>query len=198
MHNSWRPVGETADDGADPSVWGDGQLIYATEEDFRGGCGDGVFAISSLEGSYAGQGWFSTPTAPFRLKTISTWTVNAKEGNSTSSNCSAHYFQLRDGIASYAFYGQGTRFLDVTDPTNIVQVGYFRPNGANTWAPYWRGDLLYIADNARGVDIVRPLVQAGVTARVAEPAKAAAFDPVFDPYAEQNELSALELLCNIE
>jgi hypothetical protein len=200
MHNSWRPTGTTADDGADTSQWAGGSLIYATEEDFRGGCGDGVFAISELQGSFGGEGWLSTPAAPFRLKTVGTWTVNGKEGNSTSGDCSAHYFQMQDGIVAYAFYSQGTRFLDVSDPTNIQQVGYFRPNGGTAWAPYFHNGLVYIADNRRGVDIVRPLATAGVTAKVAEPAALSADEawvPVVDPYAEESEAESLRLLCNI-
>jgi len=71
-------------------------------------------------------------------------------------------------VLAYAFYGQGTRFLDVTDPKDIRQVGYYRPNGASTWAPYFHGGLVYVADNSRGVDIVR-FTGGPVTPEVPEP-----------------------------
>jgi len=41
--------------------------------------------------------------------------------------CSAHYFDERDGIVAQGWYQQGTRFLDVSDPTDIRQIGYFIP-----------------------------------------------------------------------
>lgn len=64
-------------------------------------------------------------------------------------------------MLAYGFYGQGTRFLDVSDPKDIRQVGYFRPDGASTWAAYWHNGYVFIADNSRGVDIVRFTGQAG-------------------------------------
>ncbi len=73
MHNAWRPLG---DDAPDPSY---GDLIYATEEEFAGGAfpngcaNDGPLFISRLEGSYNGEGWRSTPSSKFRLKTVATW-----------------------------------------------------------------------------------------------------------------------------
>jgi hypothetical protein len=60
-----------------------------------------------------------------------------------------------DGVMAYAFYGQGTRFLDVSNPKDIRQIGYYRPSQTNTWAPYWYRGLVYIADQTRGVDILR-------------------------------------------
>ena len=55
-----------------------------------------------------------------------------------------------------AFYAQGTRFLDVRDPRNIKQLGFYRPDDANTWAAYWRsGGYVFVADLTRGVDVLR-------------------------------------------
>jgi hypothetical protein len=88
------------------------------------------------------------------MRALDTWTPQGQQG---STGCaSAHYLDDRgDGIVAYAFYGQGTRFLDVSNPKDIRQVGYFRPDGASTWAPYFRGDFVFVADNARGIDILR-------------------------------------------
>jgi hypothetical protein len=167
FHNSWRPTGETADDGA-PAQYGD--LIYGTEEDFRGGCAsDGAFVISSLEGSYGGQAWRSTPASPFRLRTVGTWKPAGQPGSSTSADCSAHYFQMQDGLVAYSFYSQGLRLLDVSDPTAIKQVGYFRPGNGTSWAPYFHKGLIYTADR-QGVYVLRPTVAAGqLRQAVAEP-----------------------------
>ncbi|TYK42692.1 LVIVD repeat-containing protein [Actinomadura decatromicini] len=162
MHNSYRAVGRTRDQAADPRRWGNGKLLYITEETFNAGCADdGLLVIASLKGSYGGEGWRSTPQDPFRLRTVATWGVAGKEGTDNSGDerskdCSAHYFDVRDGIIVQSFYAQGTRFLDVTDPTNPRQVAYYRPADAESWQPYWHGRYVYVADNTRGVDVLEP------------------------------------------
>jgi hypothetical protein len=157
MHNSFRAVGPTRNEAADPRVWGNGNLVYVTEEAFNDGCAtDGVLVIASLQGSYRGQGWRSTPAAPFRLRTVGSWSVAGQEGSDpTKVSCSAHYFSVRKGILVQSFYEQGTRFIDVRDPSNPTQVGVFRPGDATAWAPYFHGDYVYVADRVRGVDIIR-------------------------------------------
>jgi hypothetical protein len=161
MHNSHRPVGRSRGDGADPRVWGNGSLIYVTEETFNEGCAsDGVLVIASLQGSYRGEGWRSTPEQPFRLRTVGTWSVAGQEGSDPAkASCSAHYFDVRRGILVQSFYEQGTRFVDVRDPTNPTQIAYFRPADATAWAPYWYRNLVYVADRVRGVDILRPVLK---------------------------------------
>jgi hypothetical protein len=165
MHNSLRAVGRTANDGprARRGIRPD-QLIMATEEQFsdRNCNGTGMFSIASLKGSYDGQGWRSTPEQPFRLETVGTWTPFEKEGFIPDMPyCSAHYFQMRRRVVAYAWYFQGTRFLDVTDPTNPIQIGYYRPDDTLAWAPYFFGDYIYVADHQRGVDILK--LTAGAT-----------------------------------
>jgi hypothetical protein len=86
---------------------------------------------------------------------LGTWTPEKQAG---ASGCdSAHYFTDRgDGLLAAAFYSQGTRFLDVRDPRHIRQVGFYRPDDANTWASYWRpGGYVFVADFTRGVDVLR-------------------------------------------
>jgi hypothetical protein len=67
-------------------------------------------------------------------------------------------------MVAIAFYGQGTRILDVSDPTDIKQAGYFRipavtGTGAqpanNASAAYWHNGYVYVADYSRGVDVLR-------------------------------------------
>jgi hypothetical protein len=153
MHNSYRPIGGRWTDGG----WRFADLIYVTEETFQAGCAaDGVLVIASLTGSHDGQAWRSTPEQPFRLATVGTWSVAGQEGSDPASeDCSAHYFDVRGTILVQSFYAQGTRFIDVSDPTNPVQIAYHRPADARAWAPYWHRGLVYVADNTRGVDILR-------------------------------------------
>ncbi|MEV6562152.1 hypothetical protein AB0M22_40965 [Nocardia sp. NPDC051756] len=157
MHNSFRPIGNRAKDGGGAGPFANGNLIYATEESFVDGCaGDGVLVIASLDGSYGGEGWRSTPQKPYRLNTIGTWGVAGQEGSDpASADCSAHYFDVQDKILVQSFYAQGTRFLDVSDPTNPKQIAYYRPTDAAAWAPYWHRGFAYVADNTRGIDILQ-------------------------------------------
>jgi hypothetical protein len=141
MHNSWR------DANADPDV------VYATEENIVADCAtSGRFAIYDVADTLDGRGWTSPKTA--RMKVLDTWTPEAQEG---STGCaSAHYFASRgDGLTVNAFYEQGVRFLDVSDPTDIRQVGYFVNPDSNTWAAYWHDGLVYVADSGRGIDVLR-------------------------------------------
>lgn len=158
MHNSYRPTGHRTADGGDNKHWGrGGNLIYATEESFVDGCaGDGVLVIASLRGSFNGEGWRSTPEDPLRLRPVGTWGVAGQEGSDpASADCSAHYFQVKGNILVQAFYAQGVRFLDISDPTNPTQIAYYRPGDGRAWAPYWHRGLIFVADNLRGVDILK-------------------------------------------
>ena len=158
MHNGLRPAGADLKHG--PSLgqgYKPGELVMGTEEDFNATTcdGEGQFTIASLEGSYGGESWRSTKDDPFRLKKVGTWSPKDKEGTIQLNSCSAHYFDLKDGLIAYGWYGQGTRILDISDPENPIQVAYFRPDGGNVWASYWYGDYVVVADNARGIDILK-------------------------------------------
>ena len=58
-------------------------------------------------------------------------------------------------VLAWAFYGQGTRFLDVSNPRDIRQIGYYRPNDATAWAAYFHNGYVFVADNTRGVEVIR-------------------------------------------
>ena len=158
MHNAWRNVNANIPDEDDPETDVDetlGAVLYGTEENITSNCStSGRFAIYDVRTSMKAEGWKSTPGNPFRMRVLDTWTPQNQPG---ATGCaSAHYLADRgDGVVAYAFYGQGTRFLDVSDPKDIRQIGYYRPDGASTWAPYWHKGYTYIADNSRGVDIIR-------------------------------------------
>ncbi|SCE98308.1 hypothetical protein GA0074695_2661 [Micromonospora viridifaciens] len=138
-----------------------GELLYITNENIKTCSQAGEFKIASLKGSYDGEGWRSTPEQPFRLELISHWSPWGKEGSATTGSCSAHWFTVNGNIVAQGWYGQGARFIDVSDPRNPTQVGYFRVpagpgvTGGSASAVYWHNGLVYVADYNRGVDVLR-------------------------------------------
>ena len=159
MHNAERPVGRTLGDGPKPGREKPGSLIMATEEaDAPPDCnGLAQFTISSLEGSFNGEGWRMAPEKNVRLRTVGTWTPHAQEGTLVNDTiyCSAHYFDMRKRFVAYSWYDQGTRILDVSDPTNPIQVAYYRPDGGVSWAPYFHDGHVYVADHERGIEVLK-------------------------------------------
>jgi hypothetical protein len=161
-HNAWRPVGKAA-----PRRYRDGGYLLATEEDFgpaTEACANrGQFTIASLKGSYNGEAWKSTPANPFRLQVVGKWSPSGKEGSRpvggpydpNANFCSAHYFDVDGPIVTYAWYGEGTRFLDISDPSNPKQFAYWRPDDTIVWASYLHEGYIYTADRNRGVDVLR-------------------------------------------
>jgi hypothetical protein len=164
-HNAWRPVGESAPRGDER--YRNGELLLATEEDFgtaQAACSDrGMFSIASLKGSYGGEAWSSTAANPFRLTIVGTWNPANKEGSRPPGGpydpdadfCSAHYFDVDGPVVSYAWYGEGTRFLDISDPENPRQFAYWRPDDGIVWASYLYKGYVYTADHVRGVDVLK-------------------------------------------
>lgn len=155
-HNSWRPAKTNPKGKRIP-----GDIVLITEEDYaRPTCQDaGSFQTWKLN---------SAPSAltPAVLTNLDSWTtelneLTALEGKSPATIlCSAHYFDERDGLVAQGWYEQGTRILDVRDPSNIKQVGYFVMPVTETWAAYWAptapaGDIIYAVDLARGIDVLR-------------------------------------------
>jgi hypothetical protein len=175
-HNAWRPVGRRAPQG--DSRYRRGELLLATEEDFgppEQACADrGQFSIASLEGSFDGDAWRSTPANPFRLEVVGTWNPAGQEGSRPVGGpyhafalfCSAHYFDVDGNTVTYAWYGEGTRFLDIADPENPTQFAYWRPDDGIVWASYMHRGYIYTADRTRGVDVLR-LTGAATAARSA-------------------------------
>ena len=161
-HNAERPVGRNA-----PRAYRNGEYLLATEEDFADpslGCSQqGHFNIASLKGSYNGEAWRSTPTNKFRLKTVGSWAPYQQEGSRPVGGpyapgadfCSAHYFDVSGSTVAYAWYGEGTRFLDISNPRKPKQIAYWRPDDTLVWASYFRGRYIYTADHVRGIDVLR-------------------------------------------
>ena len=90
------------------------------------------------------------------MEAVGSWAPADNEGTIyTLGSCSAHYFDVKGSLIAYAWYGQGTRILDISNPEKPIQVAYFRPDGGNVWASYFRNGYVYTADAARGVDILK-------------------------------------------
>ena len=62
-----------------------------------------------------------------------------------------------------AWYGQGLRLIDGSDARNLRQVGYYYVTGTDaaanpsslSWDTAWRGNLVYLFDHARGIEVLR-------------------------------------------
>lgn len=180
-------VAKTGPDATNPSDLNDfilhnsqrrGKNLLVTEEDY-------IDTDEAQPGSCNGQGKFETyrlkkmpmPKAKSEKKrnrtgkvvNLDTWLTElngiAAGGAEDSKapitvNCSSHWFDEQNGVAAVGWYEQGTRFLDVTEPGNIRQVGYYLPLNGSTWAAYWSptdetGTIVYTADAYRGLDVLR-------------------------------------------
>jgi hypothetical protein len=153
MHNSFRaPAGLR---GTRPAGLTARRILYATEENISPLCSDsGRFTTYDLKGTFNGQGWRNIARTHDRMRVLDTWTPEGQEG--TAGCSSSHYFTSRgDGVFANAFYEQGVRFLDVSNPRDIRQIGWYRPQDSNTWAAYWHRGFVFVADVQRGVDVLR-------------------------------------------
>jgi len=82
--------------------------------------------------------------------------------------CSAHWFDYhQSGIIAQGYYQQGMRLIDVRQPRELVQYGFFTTGASEVWDAYFvpeydadgratgkRSNLVYTADLVRGLDIV--------------------------------------------
>jgi hypothetical protein len=136
-----------------------GRTLLVTEEDY-------IDTSEDQPGGCNGQGKFETwriTGGPGKMTPIDTWMteLNAVDSKAPATvNCSSHWFEERDGIAAVAWYEQGVRLLDVRDPADIRQVGYYLPSDGVTWAAYWApgaDDIVYATDPARGIDVLKVL-----------------------------------------
>ena len=124
-----------------------------------GGCrGQGKFETWSLAGLKKGS---ITPQDTWETELNGMFTGGAVDSKApVTANCSSHWFDAKDGIATVGWYEQGVRFLSYQSPTDIKQVGYYIPANGSTWAAYWsptdpKGEIVYTADAYRGVDVLR-------------------------------------------
>jgi hypothetical protein len=171
MHNSGRPTdGAVRADGVKK-----GNVLIGTEEDFTTPCGKSGRIVAtditdSLGGEPASQ---STRTNPYRMKALDSFHpfLDTPETANPALGCSAHYFEIEGPMLGAAWYGQGLRLVDIHDAEDMRQVGYYRvatpaggdatvnPN-SNSWDVAFysdrrKGDLIYLFDMSRGVEILR-------------------------------------------
>jgi hypothetical protein len=160
-----------------------GNVLLVTEEDYLqispnvGQCGDyeGSFQTWHVPYLHAGQYAKDNPNGQAGKGTMrsldrcNTELLDSKTTTPAGAFCSAHYFDYNQpGFVAQGWYQQGTRILDVRDPRNIKQVGYFFTGAMETWAAYWvpvrngRGqvtdrssNLVDTVDAVRGIDATR-------------------------------------------
>ena len=177
-------LGTTGAAGANPSPYNDfilhnsqrrGKTLLVTEEDYidtdevpPGGCrGQGKFETWDLSRLSKGA---ITPLGTWETELNGMFTSGAVDSKApVTVNCSSHWFDAKDGVATVGWYEQGVRFLDYRTPTAITQVGYYIPANGSTWAAYWSptdpsGEVVYTADAYRGVDVLR-IDSGGLTAK---------------------------------
>jgi hypothetical protein len=188
-HNSYHVTQADSDTSPKTVTTASGRVInkadlqYITQENTvsctsSSGGGAGRFRIASLSGSYGGKAWDpalraqgsaseGTPINRYYLESLDDYTPKDLPGSNNGAGCSAHWFTVLGDYVAIAFYGQGTRVLDVSDPTDIKQVGHFRvPSVAasgdnpaqsanNASAAYWHNGYIYVADYTRGIDVLR-------------------------------------------
>ena len=131
--------------GADPAAESDTVLV--TEEDYT---------RPTCEGAGQFQTWRIGDGGV--LRNLDSFVVEVDPSRTTL--CSAHYFDERGGLVAQGWYEAGTRFLDVTNPSDIKQVGYWIPDKNVTWSAYYAptdptNSIVYSIDTTRGVDVIK-------------------------------------------
>ena len=163
IHNSNRPSGKaTTASGVRP-----GNVALMTEEDFTTPCDQGGRIVAAdITDSLGGEPAISsTPQKPFRMDALSAFhpEQDAPDTAAPIEECSAHYFEQSGSTLAAAWYGQGLRLVDASNARNLRQVGYFYVTGTDettnpsslSWDTEWSGDLVYLMDHARGIEVLR-------------------------------------------
>ena len=184
------PRGKSAAANKQPSI-DNGNVLLVTEEDYDD-------PTCAGEGSF--QTWHVPTLAPGTNPTgeagggtitpLDYWNTElADSGIKTPAGafCSAHYFDVHDtGLVAQGWYQQGVRLLDVRDPRDIKQVGYYITGAQETWSAEWVPEygedgrqtgrdtnLLYTNDPSRGLEVLKvqlpetaPEATAAVTAPI--------------------------------
>jgi hypothetical protein len=128
-------------------VTGESDVVAVTEEDYN---------RPTCEGAGQFETW--RIGADKIMRNLDSFVVEVDPTRATL--CSAHYFDVRDGLVAQGWYEGGTRFLDVTNPSDIRQVGYWIPAKNVTWSVYYpptdpTGQIVYALDTTRGVDVIK-------------------------------------------
>jgi hypothetical protein len=163
IHNANRPT----DGKVRAAGVRNGNVALMTEEEFQDDCDQsGRIVAADITSSLGGEGATnSTPAKPFRMTALDSFhpARNAPDGNAPTTECSAHYFEVSGSTLAAAWYNQGLRLIDASNARNLRQVGYYYVKGTNTttnpsslsWDTAWRGNLVYLFDMDRGIEILR-------------------------------------------
>jgi hypothetical protein len=164
IHNANRPT-----DGAVRAAGvRKGNVALMTEEDFTEPCDQGGRIVAAdITSSLGGEGATnSTPAQPFRMTALDSFhpAFDAADAERAPiTECSAHYFEVSGSTVAAAWYGQGLRVIDASNARNLRQVGYYFVTGTDaetnpsslSWDTAWRGNLVYLFDMDRGIEILR-------------------------------------------
>jgi hypothetical protein len=169
MHNSYHFPNAL---GSQPA----GDVMLVTNENNNTNCSSaGVFIIASLNGTYDDHGLVvKAPATVPQMDRLATFSPGGKVGqfhgtvgSTQVGDCSAHWFTVRGNLVAQAYYEQGLRIIDVSNPTAPVQVGYARVPvraasgdtpaivSSDSAGAYWHGHYIYLADYQRGIDVYR-------------------------------------------
>jgi hypothetical protein len=142
------------------TLGGTGDVLAVTEEDYlKPGCeGQGSLQTWQITGGRNSDG-------TTKLELLDQWTTELNElasatGRSPATgNCSAHWFDEDKGLLAQGWYDQGVRFMDISNPRDIKQVGYFISAGTY-WGAYFAPtdpdrETVYAIDTAGGIDVLR-------------------------------------------
>jgi hypothetical protein len=152
--------------------------LLVTEEDYVDPTcegGEGTFSTWHIPYLDAEQSAKDNPDARRdlgKMTPLDNWNselMDTGEDTIAGALCSAHYFTYHDaGFIAQGWYQQGTRILDVRDPADIKQVGYFYAGASETWHSYWVPErdaegnvtgkdtnIVYTNDGVRGIDVLR-------------------------------------------
>ena len=145
-------------------------VVFVTEEDYtRPGCaGAGAFESWNLptktvrvNGKQVVQptGGDLTPLDQWVTESLddpASW----NQAPPASAMCSAHYFHMSKNLVVQGWYEQGMRVLDVSNPSNIRQIGYFILPTSMAWAAYFAPtdptqQVIYQLDYTSGVHVLQ-------------------------------------------
>jgi hypothetical protein len=141
------------------TLGGLGDVMAITEEDYtRPTCnGQGSLQTWQITDERNSDG-------TIKLKLLDMWTteldeLSRLEGRSPATAlCSAHWFDEDGGLLAQGWYDQGVRFLDISSPKDIRQVGYWATTGT-FWAAYFaptdpKRETVYGLDVTGGIDVL--------------------------------------------
>jgi hypothetical protein len=149
----------------------DSDVVYVTEEDYnRPGCaGAGSFETWRIpmreEVDAAGNvtkvitGEPMTPIDKWETELLTDGPDNPSGRPQATVMCSAHYFDIEQNVVAQAWYEQGVRLLDVSDPADIRQIAYVIPPNGESWAAYFpptdpTGRAVYMLDASLGLVVL--------------------------------------------